>query len=120
MVMAYWESFLGKLAFELLILAGLGPLVGRATLAQTFILALLVAAGLYLLGDLLLLPRLLPLIGRGWAAASDGLIAALLLRVLSPMLGAAYGWGASLLLGAAVGISEFFVHHWEGARVDGR
>ncbi len=120
MIMARWESFLGKLALELLILAGLGPLVGRANLAQTILLALLVAAVLYLLGDLLLLPRLLPSIGHGWAAVADGLIAALLLRVLAPMLGAAFGWGGCLLLGAAVGISEFFIHHWEGVRVEGR
>ncbi len=113
MIVTRWESFLGKVVFELLLLAILGPLVGWATLAQTLALALLVAAGLYLFGDLLLLPRLLPIVGHGWAAAGDGLFAAILLRLFSPLLGAAYGWGASLVLGAAIGASEYFIHHWE-------
>ncbi len=118
--MARWEQVLAKLVFVLLVMAGLGPLLGRATLAQTLALSILIAAGLYVLGDLLLLPRVLSHVGNPLAAAGDGLAAAIGLRYLAPLLGAEYVWAASLALGAAIGASEYFLHRWGGAHLAGR
>ena len=117
--MAYWERYLTKSVFVLLVLAALGPLVGRATLAQTLALTLL-AAGILLLGDVFLLPRALPYVDDRLAAAGDGLLAALILRYLGPLLGAGYGWGGALVLGAGIGLSEYLLHRWTGVAAGGR
>ncbi|MGE5549895.1 MAG: DUF2512 family protein [Bacteroidota bacterium] len=118
--MARWESFAVKLAFMLLILASLGPLLGQAGLAQTMLLGILLAGILYFLGDAFLLPKMRAVLDNRVAAAGDGLAAAVILRYLAPMLGARFGWGASLILGAAIGVSEYYQHRWEGARAGGR
>lgn len=107
--MKHGERILIQLGFILLVLAGLGPLVGRATLAQILVLAVLLAVGLYLLGDLLVLPRA-PANARAWAAVADGLAAALILRYLAPAVDARFGWGGVLVLGAAVGLGEYFLY----------
>lgn len=107
--MRHGEKILIQLGFVLLILAGLGPFAGRATLAQTLVLSVSLAVGLYLLGDRLILPRV-PAGGPSWAAAADGLAAMLVLRYLAPAVDARFGWPGALLLGAAVGLGEYFLY----------
>lgn len=104
-----WHNFAARVGIVLLALAVVGPFAGRADLGQTLVLGVAIAGLLYLLGDLLL-PRVLALAGKAAAAAGDGLLAAAGLRYLAPSLGASFGWGASLLLGALIGLGEYGLH----------
>jgi len=116
--MSHWERLLVKFVLVLLILAGISPLLGQATLAQTLVLGSVVASVLYFLGDLVL-PRLLRAEHGPLAAVGEGLIAALILRYLALALGARFSPVASLVFGAAVGLAGYYWYGRPAEQVEG-
>lgn len=70
-----------------------------------FVLAAAVTAAGYVAGDLFLLRY-----GNLAAASADVAIAAVVIWVVTAMVGTPLGLGASLVLGAAVGVGEVIFH----------
>ncbi len=96
----------------LFVLAFLGPFLGRVGIHGLALLVVLMGLGAYLAGVLLASwrpeePRLY--------ALGEGLFTGLALRPLAGLVGAEFGWPASLFFGLVTGVLSFL---WLGAERD--